>query len=90
MLGPDREHPAAHPKAKFLCFPVKNHNKLAAKHSIEKAILLNFVNLPTTSSPRLYFSGNHSSTFLKIVQWLGFFGIRSHVENYKLIVEKPD
>ena len=68
MLGPDREHPAAHPKAKFLRSPVKNHNKLAAKHSIEKAFLLNFVNLPTTPSPRLYFFGNHSSSFFKIVQ----------------------
>ena len=53
MLGFDGEYPVVYPKAKFGRFSFKNHKKSAMKHSREKAILLNFVNLPTTSCPRL-------------------------------------
>ena len=52
-IGPKGECSAGHPKAKFRRFFVKNCKKLAVKHSIEKPILLNFVNLSTTLSPRL-------------------------------------
>ena len=50
----DGEYPAIHPEAKFWCFSVKNRKKSAAKHSIEKSILLNFVNLSPTFCPRLW------------------------------------
>ena len=42
MLGFDSEYTAVHPKAKFL---VKHFKKSAVECSIEKAILLNIVNL---------------------------------------------
>ena len=53
MLGFDGEYPAVHPKAKFWSFLLKNCTKLAVKHSIEKPILFNFVNLPPSFCPRL-------------------------------------
>ena len=53
MLGFDGEYPAVQPKAKFWHFLVKNCKKSAVKHSIEKPILLNFVNLSPTFCPRL-------------------------------------
>ena len=51
LLSPESEctsYPAVQPKAKFWRFLVKNHKKSAVKHSIEKPILLNFVNLSPT------------------------------------------
>ena len=53
MLGFDGEYPAVHPKAKCWRFLVKNSKKSAVKHSIEKPVLLNFMNLPPTFCPRL-------------------------------------
>ena len=53
MLGFHSEYPAIHPKAKFWRFSVKNRTKSAVKHSIEKLILLSFVNLSPTFCPRL-------------------------------------
>ena len=46
MLGFDSEYTAVEPKAKFWYFLLK--------HSIEKPILLNFVNLSSTFCPTLY------------------------------------
>ena len=46
-------YPTGHLKVKFEHFLVKSWKKLALKHSIEKTILLNFVNLSTTFCPRL-------------------------------------
>ena len=54
MLGFDGEYPAVHPKTKFWLFSIKNRTKKAVKHSIEKVILLNFVNLSTTIFPWLW------------------------------------
>ena len=45
MLGFDGEYPAIHPKAKFWHFSGKSRAKSAVKQSIEKPILLNFVDL---------------------------------------------
>ena len=53
MLRSDGEYPALHPKANFLRFLVKICKKSAVKYSIENPILLNFVNLSPTFSPRL-------------------------------------
>ena len=53
MLGFDGDYPAVHPNAKFLGFSAKNCEKSAIKRSIEKPILLNFVNLSPTFCPRL-------------------------------------
>ena len=53
MLEFDGEYSARHPKAKFRCFLVKNCKKSAVKHSVEKPILVNFVNLSTAFCPRL-------------------------------------
>ena len=53
MLGFDGEYPAVYPKAKFSLSLVKSRKKSAVKQSIEKPILFNFVNLPTTVYPRL-------------------------------------
>ena len=53
MLGFDGEYPAVQPKAKFCRFLVKTGKKSAVKYSIEKRILLNFVNLSATFFPRL-------------------------------------
>ena len=53
MPGFDGEHPAAHPKAKFWRFLVKNCKKSAVKHSREKSSLLNFVDWSPTPRPRL-------------------------------------
>ena len=52
-FGFDGEYPAVHPKAKLWRFSVKNCKKSAVKHSIEKPISLNFVNLSPTFCPRL-------------------------------------
>ena len=54
MLGFDGEYPAVHSRAKFWRFLVKNCKKSAVKHSVEKPILLNFVNVSPTFCPRLY------------------------------------
>ena len=43
------------PKSEILTFSVKNCKKPAVKHSIEKPISRNFVNLSTTFCPRLQF-----------------------------------
>ena len=67
MLGFDSDYPAFHPKAEFWRFLLKNCKKSAVKHSIEKSILLNFVNLSPTFCLRLYYlshsylkqQGNH-------------------------------
>ena len=48
MIGFDGEYPTIHPKTKFWRFLVKNCKKSAVKHSIEKHILLNFVNLSSS------------------------------------------
>ena len=54
MRGFDGEYAAFEPKAKFWRFFVKNGKKKSAvKRSIEKPILLNFVNLSATFFPRL-------------------------------------
>ena len=53
MLELDDEYSAVHPKAKFWHFLVKNYKISAVKHSIEKLIWLNFMNLSPTSCPRL-------------------------------------
>ena len=54
MLGFDYEYPVVHPKSEFWRFPVKNwKKKISVKHSIEKPILLSFVNSFATSCPRL-------------------------------------
>ena len=53
MLGFGIEYPTAHPKAKFSRFLLKNCKKSVVKHSMEKRILLNFVNLSPTFCPRL-------------------------------------
>ena len=53
MLGFDGAYQAVQPRAKFWHFLVKNCKKSAVKHSIEKPILLNFVNLSPTFCPRL-------------------------------------
>ena len=53
MLGFDGQYLAGHPKAKLWRFSVKNRKKLAVKHSTEKPVLLNFVNLSKTFCPRL-------------------------------------
>ena len=54
MLGFDGDYPAVQSKAKFFWrFLVKNHKKSVVKHSIEKSILLNFVNLSPTFCLRL-------------------------------------
>ena len=53
VLGSDGEYPAVHQRAKFWRFLVKTCKKSAVKHSIEKPILLNFVNLSPTICPRL-------------------------------------
>ena len=55
MLEFDGEYPAVHPKAKFL-------KKSAVKHSMEKPILLNFVNLSPNLCPRLQ-SNIYDETF---------------------------
>ena len=49
MLGIDDEHAAGHPKDKSWQMNIKS----SVKHSIEKPILLNFVNLSTISCPGL-------------------------------------
>ena len=54
MLGFDGEYPAVHPIARFWRFLVKKCKKSAVKCSIEKPILLNFVNLPPTFCSRLW------------------------------------
>ena len=40
MVGFKGKYPVSHPKAKFLLFLVRNRKKSAAKHSLEKPILL--------------------------------------------------
>ena len=54
MLGFDSKHPAGHPKVQFLRILVNHCKKSAVKHSIEKPIMLNFVNFSTTFYLRLW------------------------------------
>ena len=49
----DDVYQAVHPKAKFWRFWAKNCKKSDVKHSTEKPILLNFVNLSPPFRPRL-------------------------------------
>ena len=53
MFGFDGGYPAVYPKPKFWGFLVENCKKSAVKHSIEKAILPNFVNFSPIFCPRL-------------------------------------
>ena len=53
MLGLDFECPAVNQNPKFWQFLIKNCKKSAVKYSSEKPILLNFMNLSATISPRL-------------------------------------
>ena len=53
MLGLDSDYSAGQPQVKVWRFSEKNRKKSAVKHSIEKAILLNFVNMSTSFCPRL-------------------------------------
>ena len=61
MLRCNSKCPAVQPKAKFWHSLVKNRKNSAVKHSIEKPILLNFVNLSPTFCPRLYFRNSSRS-----------------------------
>ena len=54
MLGLDGEYSVVHLIAKFWGFLVKNCKNATVKHSIEKTILLNFVNFSPTFCARLY------------------------------------
>ena len=56
MLGYDGDYRS--PKSQILMLSVKNNKKLAVKQSIEKPILLNFVNLSPTLCPRLQMPSN--------------------------------
>ena len=73
MLGFDGEYPAVHPKAKFWRFSVKNCKKSAVKHSIEKPILFNFVNLSPTFCPRLYDLNGFKSRINRHILFVGSF-----------------
>ena len=53
MLVFDGKYLAGYPNSKFWRFSGKNRKISAVKHSIEKPVLLNFVNLSTTFCPRL-------------------------------------
>ena len=72
MLGYDGEYPAVHPIAKFWRFSVKNCKKSAVKHSIEKPILFNFVNLSPTFCPRLLEERLISDLFFCVERKYGF------------------
>ena len=54
MLWFDGEYQAVHPKAKFWRFLVKSCKKSSVKYSIEKHILLYFINSSSTICPRWY------------------------------------
>ena len=54
MLGFDSKYPPAHSNDKFRHFPVNDCKESAVKHSMEKSFSLNFINLSTTFSSRLY------------------------------------
>ena len=54
MLGFDGEYPDFQEKTKFWRFLVKICEKSAVKHSIEKPILLNFVNFSLIFCRRLH------------------------------------
>ena len=53
IFGFGGEYPAIHLKTSFWRSLVKHRQKSAVKHSIEKPILLKFVNLSPTFCPRL-------------------------------------
>ena len=53
MLVFNGEYPVLQPNAKFRQFLIENRKKSAVKRSIEKPILLNFINLSLTFWPRL-------------------------------------
>ena len=70
MLGFHGEYPLIHLKAKFWSFLVKNCKKSAVKHSLEKPIFLNFLNLSPTFCPILshendfYLTGSRPLEFI--------------------------
>ena len=53
MLGIDGKYPAGLIKKQIITVLLEHCEIWPAKHFIEKAILLNYVNLPTISYPRL-------------------------------------
>ena len=59
MFGFNGEYPAVNPKVKFWRFSLKNCKISVVKNSIEKPILLNFMNLSLTFCPRLYIEISH-------------------------------
>ena len=55
MLGNDgRQAISRPPKRQILTVKLQNCKKSAVKHSIEKPVILNFLNLSTIIYPRLY------------------------------------
>ena len=92
MLAFDGKYPAVQPKAKFWRFLLKNCKKSSVKHSTEKPILLNFVNLSPTFCPRFQdcssitkknypqimyrIFSDNSSAYLQIYLWARKFYIR--------------
>ena len=54
MFGFNGQYPADHPKNQLLTFLGKTCKKSVVEHSVEKPILLHFVNFSTTFSPRLH------------------------------------
>ena len=72
MFGFNGEYPAVHPKVKFWRFLLKNCKKSAVKHSIEKSILLNFVNFSPTFCPRLSEGTDFHFSFLTRSRSLDF------------------
>ena len=62
MFEFDGEYAAVQPKAKFSRFSLKNCKNSAATHSIEKPIMLNFVNLSTAFCPQYILISNSVQT----------------------------
>ena len=89
MLGFDGEFPAVNPKAKFRRFLVKSCKKSAVKHSVEKHILLNFVNLSPTFCPRLYLRRQYT-TFDDYILLYYFRRLYITFDGYILISALPD
>ena len=53
MLGSDGEYLLGHPEGNFLTFELENCENSTVKHSIEKSVLLSFVNLSANFYRRL-------------------------------------
>ena len=68
MLGFDGYYPVVYLKAKFWRFLLKNCKKSTIKHSIEKHILLNFVNLSTTIYPKFWINYETKVTKVQITK----------------------